>query len=339
MRSIFLNLWSMYCVAETSQLRLIDQQMVKVIMSSWADTTWATRNSQWKRFLGFCGDINACPLPADVLTVCRFLVVLGQTSKFATVTNYLSAINGLHRYYGHEIDFRSYFMVKLILSGLRRILGGQSVPKDPLTPDQLRLIYIRLIHSEWNELCWLAILFSFRTLLRKSNYLPDGSKNDHHLLRRKDIEWGSEFVVINVHSTKTLLKGERVLRIPLHLSQDYVFDVVSRLRHHFVTVPADGDSYLFLKRDRKGNTIPLMYKDVLQFIKKAVLLIGLDPQNIGLHSLRRSGASFLHSIGIPLEDIRMAGDWRLMAVLLYLVNPFSRKLDLELKIASALNGI
>lgn len=334
---MFRNLWSMYYVAETPQLRLIDQQMVTVIMSSWADTTWATRNSQWKRFLRFCGDINACPLPAEVLTVCRFLVVLGQTSKFATVTNYLSAINGLHRYYGHEIDFRLYFMVKLVLSGLRRILGGQSVPKDPLTPEQLRLMYVRLNHSDLDELCWLSILFSFRTLLRKSNYLPDGSKNDHHLLRRKDIEWGTEFIVINVRSTKTILKGERVLRIPLHVSQDCVFDVVSRLRHHFVTVPADGDSYLFLKKDRKGKSMPLMYKEVLQFIKKAVISIGLDPQNIGLHSLRRSGASFLHSIGIPLEDIRMVGDWRSMAVLLYLVNPFSRKLDLELKIAAALD--
>lgn len=82
-----------------------------------------------------------------------------------------------------------------------------------------------------------------------------------------------------------------------------------------------------------------MYRDVLQFIKRAVLLIGLDPQNIGLHSLRRSGASFLHSIGVPLEDIRMAGDWRSMAVLLYLVNPFSRKLELESVAASALDKI
>lgn len=72
--------------------------------------------------------------------VCHFLVVLGQTSQFATVTYYLSAINGLHRYYGYDIDFQVYFVVKLILSGLRCILGGQSVPKDPLAPQQLKLI-------------------------------------------------------------------------------------------------------------------------------------------------------------------------------------------------------
>lgn len=95
--------------------------MSKVIMASWADNTWATRNSQWKRFLKFCADANAVTLPAEVITVCRFLVLLGQSSQFTTVTNYVSAINGLHRYYGHDIDFRMYFIVKLVLAGLRRI--------------------------------------------------------------------------------------------------------------------------------------------------------------------------------------------------------------------------
>lgn len=83
----------------------IDHEMAKVIKASWAQNTWATPNSQWKRFLNFCADAHACPLPAEVITVCGFLVVLGQMCKFATVTNYLPDINGLHHYYGHKIDF------------------------------------------------------------------------------------------------------------------------------------------------------------------------------------------------------------------------------------------
>lgn len=178
-------------------------------------------------------------------------------------------------------------------------------------------------------------MFSFRTLLRKSNFLPDCTRGDQHLLRCRDIEIGAEYLVVNVRSTKTLLKGERVLRIPLARTNEYTFDVYTRLVHHFVTVPADADSFLFQKRDKQGKIMPLRYKDVLQLIKSAVCLIGLDSQNIGLHSLRRSGASFLHMIGVPLEDIRMAGDWRSMAVLLYLVNPFFKKLELEKTISTA----
>lgn len=280
-------------------------------------------------------DTQLVPLPADVLTISRFLVHLGQTSKFSTVTNYLSAVNNIHRYYGYDVDFRGYYIVKLILAGLKRILGGQCIPKDPLTPSQLRMMYLCSGNTVKDELCWLSLIFSFRTLLRKSNLLPDGSKSDCHVIRRRDIEFHQGYLIVNVRSTKTLLQGEKVLQIPIFPIDDYTFDVYSRLLHHIRSVPADELSYLFLKQSSRGPE-PLMYREVLAYIKLLVKGINLDPNNIGLHSLRRSGASFLHCIGIPLEDICMAGDWRSMAVLLYLVNPFSKKLELESKIVSAL---
>lgn len=103
-------------------------------------------------------------------------------------------------------------------------------------------------------------------MLRKSNFLPDGSKGDQHLLRRKDIEIGPNFVIVNVSSSKTFIKGEKVLNIPIARSQDYIFDVFSRLIDHLRAVPVDGDSFLFQKVKKTGNFTPLMYKDVLQFI-------------------------------------------------------------------------
>lgn len=313
----------------------IDSQMASVIMSAWSDNTWSTRQSQWKRYFRFCMDTELIPLPADVLTIARFLIHLGQSSQFSTVTNYLSAINNLHRYYAYDIDYRAYYIIKFILAGLKRILGGLSVPKDPLTPLQLKMMYLCSGTTVKDELCWLSLIFSFRTLLRKSNFLPDGSKTDCHLIRRQDIEFHQNYLIVNVRSTKTLLKGEKVLQIPIFHVADYTFDVYSRLLHHIRSVPAEGTSFLFLKQTKSGLE-PLMYKEVLTYIKSLVKAINLDPDNIGLHSLRRSRASFLHCIGIPLEDIRMAGDWRSMAVLLYLVNPFSKKMELESKIASAL---
>lgn len=114
-----------------------------------------------------------------------------------------------------------------------------------MTPQQLKLIYLQLNHTDWDELCWLAILFSFRTLLRKSNFLLDGGKGDQHLLRRSDIEIGPELIIVNVRSTKTLLRGVRTLRIPVAKSSDPVFDLVQRLTRHFVEVPMDNDSFVF----------------------------------------------------------------------------------------------
>lgn len=83
---------------------------------------------------------------------------------------------------------------------------------------------------------------------------------------------------------------------------------------------------------------PIMYHELLQFLKTAVTWIGLSAADVGLHSLRRSGAAFLHSIGVPLNDIQSAGDWSSMAVLLYLCTPFSRKCSIEMEVARVLEN-
>ena len=71
-------------------------------------------------------------------------------------------------------------------------------------------------------------------------------------------------------------------------------------------------------------------------LKDCVSRIGLDPGDVGLHSLMRSGAAYLHSIGIRLIDIECIGDWKSLAVLTYLVTPVNRKIYIELKVAASL---
>ena len=92
---------------------------------------------------------------------------------------------------------------------------------------------------------------------------------------------------------------------------------------------------LFYKRCGHSN-VPLLYCDVLKFLKDSVEGIGMDPSDVGLHSVRRSGAAYLHCIGIPSIDIQCVWDWRSLAVLSYLITPLNRKLDLELKVAATL---
>ena len=105
----------------------LDQEVSGVIGAAWAPNTKATRNSQWKKYITFCVDNNLVPLPAQPQTVARFLVYLARSVKYSTVNNYLSAINKLHEYYGHEGNFRDIFMVQLVLSGLKRRLGDTVV--------------------------------------------------------------------------------------------------------------------------------------------------------------------------------------------------------------------
>lgn len=312
-----------------ADLQAIDKRVSYLVGSAWATSTLTTRNSQWGIFIEFCSSTGLVPIPAEVQTVLRFLAHISVNRKYSTVNNYLSAINSLHKYYGHEVNFREYFVIKMCLSGLKYDLGTHVNSKIPLTPRQLTDIYYLLDWSDPNVLvCWTAVIFSFRTLLRKGNIVPDTSGGGPHVLQRSQIHFTESGCTVVIVSTKTLRFRDRVLRIPLCNVRNNIFDVVSMLRYHFQTYPSSMESPLFLIM--KGSClVPLTYYELLKFIKHCVSLIGLMPSDAGLHSLRRSGATFLHQIGVPLEDIRNLGDWKSLAVLLYISSPFERKLHIE----------
>ena len=66
--------------------------------------------------------------------------------------------------------------------------------------------------------------------------------------------------------------------------------------------------------------------------------MGLDQTKYGSHSMRRSGACFLHELKIPLSDIISLGDWASMSVLSYLVTPETRKHAIQGAVGLALSG-
>ena len=270
----------------------------------------------------FCSSIGLQPLPADHQTVARFLVWLARSSKYSTINNYLSTISVLHKYYGYDGDFRSSFLIKLVLQGLQRQLGTKVDFKLPFIVSQLRSMYLEFDHSDKLDLAlWTVLVFCFRTLLRKSNVLPDAAGKLHHVVRRSDIEF---FFVVHVRSSKTVQFKEYVLDIPLHVVSDKTFCVVSMIRDHFQDFPAPSDSPLFLRNTTQGVS-PILYGDLLLFIKRLASKVGLDQSKYGSHSLRRSGACFLHELKVPLPDIMTLGNWASMSVLSYLVTPEPRK--------------
>lgn len=77
--------------------------------------------------------------------VARFLVSIGQDVRYTTVNNYTSAINTLHRFYGYELDFRSYYIIKLVLKGLKTKDVEGSVAKVPFIEQQLDVMYDNVV--------------------------------------------------------------------------------------------------------------------------------------------------------------------------------------------------
>ena len=306
-------------------LNSIDSEMSQVIGAAWSKNTLASRNSQWTRFFKFCHTYELTPLPASPETVARFLVWQSRSSKYSTCNNYLSAINVLHRYYGYELDFRESFLIKLVLKGLKSTLGDQSSQMRPFTVEELSKMFERLdMSSEREMVLWTIVIFSFRTSLRKSNLIPTSLADTDHVVRRRDISFHSWGMLVCVRSTKTLSKGDHALEIPVHYVNNPVFCAASAVKFHLSTHPADDSDLLFYGASGSSFT-PILYPEVLGFIKLCASRIGLKPSEVGCHSLRRSGAAHMHRIRVPLEDIMCIGDWKSMAVLDYLVTTRDRK--------------
>ena len=308
-----------------------------MVAGAWSANTRSTRNSQWKQFGEFCNSVGLVPVPALERTVARFLMYKARSCKYNTVNNYLSAINALHKCYGKAVDFRDSFLIQMILSGLKNRPGEGVVQKIPLSPSELLSMYSVLDRASVEQMTyWSALVFCFRSLLRKSNVLPSSADDDDHLVCRSDISFKDWGLVVDIRSSKTLRYQERCLQIPITVVEGSPLCAVSLLRSHFSLFPGHPDGPLFYKRTSAGNILPVKYQDVLRFLKLVVAKIGKNPDSVGLHSMRRSGAFFLHQIGVPLEDIKSFGDWKSMAALMYLVSPLDRMIKVDGFVSQAL---
>ena len=154
-------------------LQELYKEVSGVIGAAWAQNTKATRNSQWRKYLSICADNKLTAVPADSHTIARFLVYLARSVKYVTINNYVSAINKLHDYYGYHVNFRDIFIVKLVLSGHKRQMGDEVTQKIPLSTAQLLDMYKLLdLSDDLSQAMWCAIILSFRSLLRKLNFVP-----------------------------------------------------------------------------------------------------------------------------------------------------------------------
>lgn len=320
-----------------NDLPYLDGRVAEIISSAWAGNTLACCNSQWRKFLKFCSDRGLAALPASLSTIVRFLAFLESLGfKYNTINNYMSSLVVLHKFYGMEGNFRESYLIQTALAGLKKRIGCRTSPRLPLSIEQLSTIFLNYPRSLLNDCCWLAVLISFRTLLRKSNVVLD-EMSGHNLLR-KDVIFYPDKVVFRVHTTKTRGKGDETLVIPVNRTSKLGLCVWTLLSQHVILYPTSIDSPLLMKSSINGP-VPLLYRDVLGFLKTEVQRLGLDSGRYGLHSLRRSGAMYLQRLGIPLYEIQLLGDWRSMAVMLYLSSTFERKMEIQQIVVSDLNSV
>ncbi len=74
---------------------------------------------------------------------------------------------------------------------------------------------------------------------------------------------------------------------------------------------------------------PMPYNVLVNTLKGWVRKMGMDPNDVSGHSLRRGGATYAMHCGVPTEVIKAQGDWASDCYLLYCIIPPSRLLEVS----------
>ena len=278
-------------------------------------------------------------LPTDSRMLCRYVVDLSGSVKYRTIQNYVSGVISLNNYFGHDVKYiRSEFDFITTMAGIRRVLGDPTPVRPSFTINDLESMYKFVDLNSADDRCmWACLALSFRSLLRKSNLVPDSVANPiGHFIRRGALsftEWGME---ISVSSSKTVQYGQKVFKVPVTLARGSSLCAASLVLAHCREFPStDPMSPVFVIR--KGvRIVPLTYSVLLAFLKKLMRKARIDKDRAGMHSMRRAGALYMYNLGLTIEDIRQAGDWASMAALLYLTKPYQSRIDTDLIVSKGL---
>ena len=93
--------------AAAPALRAADQGVADALESVLSDNTRRVYSAQWRIFTGWCDSVDLRALPADPLTVARYLAVRANAgASVATLRLAASAIAKAHQLAGHESPCR-----------------------------------------------------------------------------------------------------------------------------------------------------------------------------------------------------------------------------------------
>lgn len=317
-----------------SEAGIVDEMVGMFWRKALADKTSKTVRSEVNTFLVVCHRYGWRSVPASEVTLMRYVVVLARSLTYASVKKYLGALRHLHERF---VAYESYHLQR-VLQGIKRVKGGHSYSKLHITPQILRLMFNTLDLAQIEDLAfWCASLLAFLTFFRKSNVCVEKAAafdEDRHLQGR-DIVVGEDIVQVVARWTKTIQFKERVLVIPIVRVKGTIFDL-GRFWKVYKGRDKGGEREPAFGFQRGGERVAMTQNWFSQRLKRALGEAGLEAWKYSGHSFRSGGATFAFECGLPMEVIKLQGDWRSDAYLRYVRVEWGMKLRAAEGIAEGL---
>ncbi|XP_035665155.1 uncharacterized protein LOC118408444 isoform X2 [Branchiostoma floridae] len=310
-------------------LRRLRGQASRTKWAAFAEGTWSNLRTILRTYLLFCFFYWISPFPATVDTLETFAEFLARSFKApASIANYLGGLKTLHVLFGYTVDAFLSTDIALLKRGLQRRLCHTPRQVAPFTPDILLRIYEHLdLMDPFHATMWTLILLSFFTFQRKSNFLPKGKFDPSKQCTIHDFTLYRDSLLVRIRWSKTLQCAERVLSIPVLAIPNSPLCPVAAFRN-MLRLNANYSGLAVFTVRYSSRVVPLSQSVFDDAFKRVLVQAGLNPQLYSLHSGRRGGATFAFRSGVPVELIKIQGDWRSQAYLLYPKVPLRKRLEL-----------
>lgn len=269
----------------------------------------------------FCSYFDLEMFPCTIESVCLYAEFLSRSFKsYQTIRNYVYGVKLLHELL--EIAFPPLQTVeyRLTLKGIQRKKSHLPRQAEPITPDILLAIAVKLdFENAVHVTLWAVYLCSFFCMLRISQIIPKSSSKSHIklVLLRKDVQFKDNMALITIRWSKTNQFKDRVLLLPLGVIPNSILCPVQALKLMVSTVPGSEQDPLFGVREGT-RLLPLNYNRYQAMLRHFINLIGRDPLSFSSHSFRRGGATWAFRNKVPGYLIQTQGDWKSDAYKLYL---------------------
>ena len=232
--------------------------------------------------------------------------------------------------------------VKLTRKGLEKSIVHVPHCKAPLSPAILLQFHAHPNLCDSAHLAlWSAFLVGFFTFFRTANLVPRSldTFSSHTALSRGSITFTSSGALLTITHTKTRQSGDTALVIPVLCIPESPLCPTFALQSLLRTVRTPASYSLFTFTTTANQLDCITAKSLNDGIKCLASLASLDPQDFSGHSLRRGGATFAFKCGIPAELIKLQGDWRSDAYMLYLCLPLADRLVLSNIVSQHISSI
>ena len=115
--------------------------------------------------------------------------------------------------------------------------------------------------------------------------------------------------------SKTIQFRDRIIQIPFSYIPNSPFCLVKDILHAFSFDKfSQGDMqafcYIDLTQCMSGIPVIFTYSKFLSMLRAFLYQLGIDASQYVGHSFRHGGASFAHQAGLPVDMIKLLGDWK-----------------------------